>query len=219
MLEARFRHTGGNASKPPFICLASFDYAYSMLVCLKLSTLSLPGWDLRLVRDEVDFDRYLLLQIQELREFTARRKQNYELGNDGDSTEAGDGMVSFEDPFVRLCNKLSQLRACVVPELAATMPGPDAPARPQSSAKDVQSVAAANGTAHQDASMNAAHGGAEHLGDAFPGDSVEVFDDFNFWQELYGVNERETNFSSLLAWGSDDMSDPYEHWTTMGFES
>lgn len=254
MLEARFRHDArGGGDRPPFICLASFDYAYAMLVCLKLSTLSLPGWDLRLVRSEgIDFERYLLLQIRELEDFTAMRKDPKSpevvplLVDERVATAAGPraGVVggvmpppSFEDPFVRLYTRLSQLRVCIVAELAATMPPPPPPPpvvgaahqlQPRASAEkgdDVLSVVAAaaaadgGGGTNQDVSMKnvVGHGDTEHLllGDDFhSGGSavVQGFDDSTFWQELHRpANEWETSFSALLAWGSDDA--PYEHWT------
>lgn len=197
MLEARFRKVDGQRRR--FIGIATFDYAYAMIVCLRLSNLSLPGWDLALARRELNFDRYLVLQIEELREFTAQRSQ---------SPGPDDGMQPFQDPYVCLHDKLVKIRASVVAEMAATM-------LPVSSHGPCEAMdaAGAGGTAHRDRSETTDAIATENIEGGFS-DSLSGFDDA-FWQDLYRDTEWETNMSALLAWGSDDTTEPsHDDWTT-----
>lgn len=190
MLEARFRKIDGQRRR--FIGVATFDYAYAMITCLKLSSLNLPGWDLGLLRRELNFDRYLVLQIEELREFTAQRNQ---------SRGPDDGMQPFQDPYVCVHDKLVKIRACVVAEMAATMP-PDS----SHNSPEAMDAAGPGGTAHRDRSETTDVVVTESLEDGFS-DSLSGFDDA-FWQNLYRDTEWETNMSALLAWGSDDTIEP-----------
>lgn len=53
-------------------------------------------------------------------------------------------------------------------------------------------------------------------GHDFMGDLVDEFND-PFWQDMYKVNEWDTNFSALLGWGSDDMTGPSDaFWKNTG---
>lgn len=210
MLEARFSHANGG--DPPFNNLCSFDYAYAMLVTLKLSVLNLPGWDLRLVRREVDFDRYLLLQIEELKEYSALRSQGCGTDEARQAVGGGAGRPALGDPFVCLRDKLTHLRACIVTELAATIPAdqPDI----SSDGGGVSGIPTDAATRHD---MSAEGGSAlsdKPVGDA-PGIPMEINDD-PFWQDLYRVGEWETTFSALLAWGYNDMVGSYDYWSTPG---
>lgn len=53
-LTNRFAHKTGDY--PRFVCMSSLDFTYAFLTMLKLITLRLPGWDLRKVRAELDFE-------------------------------------------------------------------------------------------------------------------------------------------------------------------
>ncbi|KAF3770487.1 hypothetical protein M406DRAFT_336152 [Cryphonectria parasitica EP155] len=129
LLEARFFVQPD--TRPRSFCLASFDYTYGMLVALKLSTLDLPGWDLRVVRKELDSDKYLVLQIQELWELVMERnRRGLPIADGGGGGGGGEveknaaqqRRPSFQDPYKRLLSKIIQLRASIVADLAASMP-------------------------------------------------------------------------------------------------
>lgn len=205
MLDARFKK--GIDGWPRSIALASSDYTYAMLVCLKLSLLQLPGWDLRLVRKQLDFDEYLVMQIVDLQSFTSWRKEPHSADHKGGPPEGARGPSEFQDPFVRLHIKLSQLRVCILAELSASLP-PD-PQRPKDISEPRQTATLVNGeVAAPGSSISTA------FGDAFSDNPMQGLDD-PFWQDLYKSNEWETNFSVLLGWGSDDMTVPtYASWTS-----
>lgn len=199
---------------PRSFCLASYDYTYAMLVSLKLSTLDLPGWDLRLVRQELDFDRYLVTQIQELRKFAAARADTSRNGDgDGDASRStAHGHPEFQDPYIRLIKRLAQLRARIASELATSLP-PDVQLVRDAGAQDpdAAAAAAADATAQNTTQDMTAIFGAEV--------SVDVPQSLGdlFWQDLYKANEWENNFSALLGWGPDDVTDPaYAGWAGAG---
>lgn len=197
-MEIRFRKV--NHEWPQFICLCSFDYAFSMLVCLKLLTMHIAGWDLRLARKELDADRYLLWQIEELRDFTAERHRPRGRVDDGEGTKG-----QSSDPFVRAQKRMSQLRMCIMAEMASDLPE-------SGDANEVRSGRAPD--EHMAVTTSPPTTG-------LPGhDFVSgLVDDFNdpFWQDMYNINEWETNFSALLGWGPDDVTGPIDgSWMDMG---
>lgn len=131
---------------PRYIALTSFDYIFSMLTCLRLSIANLPGWDLRLVRRELDFNEYLARQQQILKRFADMRKASLVVvrsdgdgkGDEGEGPKGREKSSSvvggrerllpppppeeFVDPFETLQLQILQLGAHVKAELAATMP-------------------------------------------------------------------------------------------------
>lgn len=211
MLETRFRKGGDDdVRRRRFTGLATFDYAYAMIVCLRLSSLGgLAGWDLGLLRRELDFDRYLVLQIEELREFTAQRTQGPGPEHD-DDMDGGNGSMQqqpFQDPYTHLHDKLVKIRACIVAEMAATMP-PDGSSHVNSEPEH-SDAAGADGTAqHRDMSKTTCTDAvvAESLEGGFS-EGLGEFDDA-FRQNVYRDTEWEANMSALLAWGFDDAAEP-----------
>lgn len=120
MLEARFEKKLDGV--PRTTNLTSLDFIYALLVCLKLSLLQLPGWDLHVVRKEIEFDKYVMLQIQILKDFTAMRSHTDTVDRAGDSSKGASQHEPFQDPYVRLLTRLSQLRTSILAELTATLP-------------------------------------------------------------------------------------------------
>lgn len=196
MLEARFRKY--DKEWPGFIALTSFDYTFAMLTCLKLEMLNLPGWDRRLVRQELKFDRYLTLQIQDLQDFTAKRSQTM-IYKDGDKTK--NGQPECIDPFMRLHQRLLELSVCVKAELAATIP-------PDPQGVDNADNEATDPTTASDAT-NEGVGVAMFAGPETRGDLDELIQGFqqSSWQDVYNDDGWETNFNSFMA-GFDDISGP-----------
>lgn len=208
-LDARFKKPYNGW--PRSTSLSSFDFTYAMLVCLTLSLLQLPGWDLRVVRKEFDFDKYLVLQIEDLKTFTARRSLNQHRVDhvDGAPGEASQS-VQFVDPSFRLHTRLAQLRTCILAELAATLP-PD-PQQTKETAVPMPHTASLGSNEGEERSGPDAE---EILGETFA-DNLPGFDDV-FWQDMYKPNEWDMNFSTLLGWDAGDEAVPnYTSWTGAG---
>lgn len=196
MLQARFQKAFDGW--PRSITLSSFDYTYAMLICLKLSLLQLPGWDLRLVRNELSFDQYLAKQIEDLQKFTLLRNKPHPADKGDGPTGRVPGPSEFQDPYERLHIRLTQLRICIMAELSASLP-PDTQQTKDSSEAPQDANLVDGAVATPGSSMTAAFGGN------FTDNPMQGLDD-PFWQDFYKPNEWETNFSVLLGWGSDDMT-------------
>lgn len=198
MIEARFEKKF--EGWPLSTNLASFDFTYAMLVCLKLSLLQLPGWDLSLVRKQLNFGDYLMMQIVELEEFTARRSKTELLNTGHVSVEGASRRSNFQDPFYRLHTRLSKLRVCILAELSATL------------SLDLQQP---NGDGETSRDVNLADGEvagpdpstSTNFGDTLPDEVLQGIED-PFWQDWYKSNEWETGFNAILGWSSDDISGP-----------
>lgn len=204
MLEARFKKP--QDIWPRTISLSSFDFTYAMLVCLKLSLLQLPGWDLRVVRAAFEFDKYLMLILEDLRKFTLRRGQRQTI-EDADGPPPADGTprpAPFQDPYVHLYSRLCQLRLTIRAELSATLP-----LEPQQ-AKETGDVSSDAALVNEERAGAPGPDTGPALGESFP----DGFDDL-FSQDGYKPNEWEMNFSTLLGWGFDDATVPnYTDWTS-----
>lgn len=207
-LDARFKKPYNGWARST--SLASFDFTYAMLVCLTLSLLQLPGWDLRVVRKEFDFDKYLSLQIEDLKAFTSRRSINqHSLGHAGGAPGGASGSADFQDPYVRLHTRLSQLRICILTELAATLP----PDPQQTNESEVSATKDASLGIDEDQRSGPAAEGM--LGEPYA-DNFPDFDDV-FWQDMFKPHEWDMNFSTLLGRDAGDEAAPnYTGWTGDG---
>lgn len=205
MLEARFEVP--MVDRPRQTCLSSFDYTYAMLTSLRLSTLGLPGWDLALVRRELDAGKFLDMQIQEVRWLLERRSHGAwraeDYDKEGNNNNCGIRRVTRElratlDPLETLYKRLLELRVPLQAELLAAVERDDA-GKVVAAAAMTPAAAAAEAVPGEDQLMAAA-------------DPTML--DFTqdpegpFWQDMYRVNEWETNFSSLFGWGLDDQGGP-----------
>lgn len=200
MLEARFEVP--MVERPRQTCLSSFDYTYAMLTSLKLSTLALPGWDLTLVRRELDAGKFLDMQIQEVKWMLERRSRGAWRAedHDKDNNNSGCGIRSVApdlratlDPLETLYKRLLELRVPLQAELLAAV-------ERENDSRDA-AAAAAPGV---DAEVPL---GDEQLVAAADPAMLDFTQDPEgpFWQDMYRVNEWETNFSSLFGWGLDDQ--------------
>lgn len=221
MLDLRFSQPYTPFS-PQCISLTSFDYTFAMLTCLRLSVLNLPGWDLRLVRGEVDFNKYLTMQQQILKTFAEARREAMIRGAGGDGQERrGDGddgrqrtlPPGFVDPYERLQLQIAQLGAVVKAELAATMP-PDIP--PPSRAYATVSVPGEERTSN---TITEAAGGTDSDGSVdreeiattedsgpapdFRDDLDEIVQTFHqsFWQDMDRVDDDWGADFNAFMWG------------------
>ncbi|KAI7778152.1 hypothetical protein LA080_002578 [Diaporthe eres] len=205
MLEARFEVP--MVDRPRQTCLSSFDYTYAMLMSLRLSTLALPGWDLALVRRELDAGKFLDMQIQEVkwllekRSRGAWRAEDYDKDNNNNRgcgiRRVARDLRATLDPLETLYKRLLELRVPLQAELLAAVE------RDSDSRDAVAAEAAPNARAEVPL-------GDEQLVAAPAADPAVL--DFTqdpegpFWQDMYRVNEWETNFSSLFGWGLDEQS-------------
>ncbi|KAK4177060.1 hypothetical protein QBC36DRAFT_140065 [Triangularia setosa] len=123
------RTSSDQSDYPRFISMSSFDLTYVFVRMLKLMALSLPGWDVRVVRRE--FDGFLERHIKDMEHTAGRRKKrsrtttgasNYNSPSDVYRTPQGMGMGSGmggsqqgqererEDPFAQLARKIRELK-------------------------------------------------------------------------------------------------------------
>jgi hypothetical protein len=102
-------------SEPPrFICMCSFDFIYAFLTVLKLVTLQMPGWDLRIVREELKFDYLVDKQIEDMQCLADRRVK----ASSARPTAEGqfpDGLA--QDPYRKLGEGLKVLREALCGQL------------------------------------------------------------------------------------------------------
>lgn len=195
-LEVRFAHSV--VERPRFNCMASFDFVYAMIICLKLSTLTAPGWDLRIVRRELEFDKFIDRQVLDLKAVADRRRGK---GRGGGGSAAAVAVQQQEDPFDRLARRLQSLRDSLRIELDASLP-PDASSSSSSSAMEVDlPPAAATAAAAGEADMGGLFGGEGGQGG---GSSIVQYSDVAFWQDLYRMN----GWENVPVDGWDDLGGP-----------
>ena len=96
------------SEQPRFICMASFDFVYSLILCLKLMTLNTPGWDLNTVRKHLSFQELVARQASDLKVLAERRSQG-----------RGTAGSALADPFLRLATRLEQFNECLSMELGS----------------------------------------------------------------------------------------------------
>ncbi|POS71250.1 hypothetical protein DHEL01_v210357 [Diaporthe helianthi] len=220
MLEARFEIP--MAERPRQTCLSSFDYTYAMLTSLRLSTLVLPGWDLALVRRELDAGKFLDMQIAEVRWILEKRsggawRPDEDMDMVGTAAAAATrNLHATLDPLETLYTRLLQLRVPLRAELLAAVEQEKdiGDAGGGGGARDVLEQAAAAAVPGVAAAAEIPLGEDQQLGGGGGGGGDPSMLDFSqdpegpFWQDMYRVNEWETNFSSLFGWGLDDQSMP-----------
>ncbi|KAJ4391495.1 hypothetical protein N0V93_005112 [Gnomoniopsis smithogilvyi] len=202
MLEARFDEKLDGWARS--IVLPSFDYTYAMLVCLKLCFLQLPGWDLRLVRKELNLDKYFMTRIGDIQEFTSRRRKKVAVDTGSDPTRETQttGRSEFQDPFVRLHTRLAQLRVSILAELCANLPPESQQAKEKGTVSPDSSRLVDEATTLPDSST------ATTFGRKLSDETTQDLDD-SFRQDWYNnSNDWETGFGVLLGWGADDTSGP-----------
>lgn len=220
MLEARFEIP--MVDRPRQTCLSSFDYTYAMLTSLRLSTLALAGWDLALVRRELDAGKFLDMQIVEVKWLLEKRSGGawradedivgrtgpYGRGAAAAGAAGADLRATALDPLETLYTRLLQLRVPLQAELLAAV---------ERENEDEGDVSAGDRQVLDQAAAAPGGGSAaaeNPLGeDQLPPPDPTMLDftqdpEGPFWQDMYRVNEWETNFSSLFGWGLDDQSVP-----------
>lgn len=99
------------AEQPRFICMCSFDFIYAFLIVLKLVTLSIPGWDLKIVGEELKFDELVDKQIEDMELLADRRVKGFSAQDNSDASGPA------QDPFRKLAEKLKMLRDVLCGEM------------------------------------------------------------------------------------------------------
>ncbi|KUI65676.1 Glycoprotein-N-acetylgalactosamine 3-beta-galactosyltransferase 1 [Cytospora mali] len=183
MLEARFEKSKDDRPRQTY--LSSFDFTYAMLTCLKLSTINIPGWDIRLARKELDFDEFLNKQIQDLKDFVAKRSRVIKRTS-GANTKI---LLGDLDQFEIMYKKLEKLRVSLKAELAATIP-------PEGASETAQVGFSNPG---MDPAMELGLPGMEFPSGSFPDDLIQGLDG-SFWQDVCWVNEWDPDFGALMGW-------------------
>jgi len=106
----RFRPEGRDLENPRFICLSAHDFVYSCQLALKLNTLKAVGWDLAVVRRELDLVWLMEMQIELIMLIISARNEGpytKSLGaqpgkNDG-ATGNGRGRGGVKEPHQKAC--------------------------------------------------------------------------------------------------------------------
>ncbi|KAK2054387.1 hypothetical protein LY76DRAFT_233946 [Colletotrichum caudatum] len=112
--------------KPRFICLSSSDFLYVFIVCLKLMTLEVPGWDLPLIQKHLDLAEVVDGLVAHLDIFVAHRNKR-PAGAVGTNPTASSADVSRQnvvDPFIRLTGMLRYFKELVRGELSGSQSQP-----------------------------------------------------------------------------------------------
>ncbi|OLN94052.1 hypothetical protein CCHL11_03516 [Colletotrichum chlorophyti] len=107
-LDLRFPRNNRSV-QPRFTCLSSSDFLYVFIVCLKLMTLEVAGWDLPLIQKHLDLGGVVESQVAHLELFIARRNMKQTAGDEG---------PRVTDPFKRLTEMLSYFKELVQGELS-----------------------------------------------------------------------------------------------------
>ncbi|KUI59835.1 hypothetical protein VP1G_07056 [Cytospora mali] len=183
MLEARFEKSKDDRPRQTY--LSTFDFTYAMLTCLKLSTINIPGWDIRLARKELDFDEFLDKQIQDLKDFVAKRSKAIKRTG-GANTKM---LLGDLDQFECMYKKLEKLRISLKAELAATIP-------PEGASETAQVGFADPG---MDSATELGPPDMVFPSDSFPEDLIQGLDG-SFWQDVCWVNEWDPGFGALMGW-------------------
>ncbi|TEA19335.1 hypothetical protein C8034_v000745 [Colletotrichum sidae] len=113
-LDVRFPKNH-NSAQPRFTCLSSSDFLYVFIVCLKLMTLEVPGWDLMLIREHLDLAGVVEGLVEHLMLFTARRAAK-RTSAAGEVTDVPGPKIA--DPFLRLMEMLRYFKELVKGELS-----------------------------------------------------------------------------------------------------
>lgn len=103
---------------PRFVCMSAFDIMYCFMTCLRLATLQVPGWDLALVRKELDLDSLVERQTRYLKMISERRKRRQVSGGGNKDAQAAVAVAAArEDPYDGLSRKLHHMIAVLRSEL------------------------------------------------------------------------------------------------------
>lgn len=100
-------------SQPRFVCMCSFDFIYAFLTVLRLVTVSIPGWDLRVVREEVKLDYMVDKQIQDMECLADRRLR----ASSALAAAQGQALDDAQDPYRMVAEKLKVLRQALCCQL------------------------------------------------------------------------------------------------------
>ncbi|GKT43841.1 uncharacterized protein ColSpa_04022 [Colletotrichum spaethianum] len=121
-LNLRFPHNNQSV-QPRFTCLSSSDFLYVFIVCLKLMTLEVPGWDLTLIQKHLDLARVVESQVAHLDIFVAHRNRRSTSATAAAGTNPTASSTDVPgpyivDPFVRVTEMLRYFKELVKGELS-----------------------------------------------------------------------------------------------------
>ncbi|KZL65097.1 tRNA processing endoribonuclease [Colletotrichum tofieldiae] len=109
--------------QPRFTCLSSSDFLYVFILCLKLMTLEVPGWDLPLIQKHLDLGGVVEIQVAHLDMFVAHRNRRSTSATaaavaDPTASPADIPGPHVVDPFLRLTGMLRYFKELVKGELS-----------------------------------------------------------------------------------------------------
>lgn len=181
-----------------------------MLTALKLSTLTLPDWDLRAARKLIDVDGFLLVQIQQLWKIISLRNPTPPPGADS-ATRNEANQQKMQDPFLRLVTNLIRLRTALNADLMASMLTADANEQPaaadavkQSQTQTLDAPLPVDDVAPL--AMTILPDVSALFGTGASSDFVQGFDYPFFMQDLSDLDEREANFNDIFGRYPSDMA-------------
>ena len=132
----RVRFAESDIWRPKFICLKAADFVFAAQVGLRLYSLRTPGWDLELVRDSLELDRWIAEQSAELERILEARSQ----GPWTKAMQAAGLSPAIVDPFQKLLISLRGFSTLVSREneknVPITPPGDAAAVPAQGQAQD-----------------------------------------------------------------------------------
>ena len=103
------RSSNVTIDRPHFICMSGYDFMYAFIVCLKLVLLNVPGWDVQVVKQELNLEPFIDMQVRHFNEFARRRFA----GGGGERARQvwnNSHQLQAQDPFHKLGAKLRHLK-------------------------------------------------------------------------------------------------------------
>ncbi|PNH46487.1 hypothetical protein VD0004_g1580 [Verticillium dahliae] len=169
--------------RPRFIYLNASDWLFAVLVALKLRTLELPGWDIRVVDAHLPLEHMVDTQIRDMDELVAKRAEG---------TQPGDALAcsssqsqGFLDPYERNRQVISHLKHLAARELNALS---EAAGRTPECGLTVVAAVAANAASSRAAPSAVApglSGGGALAGPAMATDTMMRDLDAAFWSDAF----------------------------------
>ncbi|KAK1974346.1 hypothetical protein LZ30DRAFT_413218 [Colletotrichum cereale] len=118
-LDLRFPRTS-QSLQPRFTCLSSSDFLYVFILCLKLMTLEVPGWDLPLIQKHLDLAGVVDRQVAHLDLFVTHRNRRPAAGTESTAPSTDALGPNVVDPFFRLTSMLRYFKELVRGELSGS---------------------------------------------------------------------------------------------------
>lgn len=93
-----------------FICMSSYDFIHTFIVCFRLVLLNMPGWDTDMAKQELNLGPLLEIQLKQMETVMRQRFSCANTTTSGMEQELPPE-AKERDPFWRLAFKVRQVRA------------------------------------------------------------------------------------------------------------